>query len=66
MTFYETKLQHIRNSCFSNEQQLETVIGTRNYINNNYEKELNLDFLSNIQFTLRWPANTVEFINFSS
>jgi len=54
MTFYEEKLSHIKDVCFSNDKQIETVIGTRNFIDNNYEKELNLDFLSNIRFTSKY------------
>ena len=54
MTYYEEKIRHIRNFCFSNDKQIETVIGTWNFIDNNYEKELNLDFLSNIRFTLKY------------
>ena len=30
------------------------MIGTRNFIDNNYEKELNLDFLSNIRFISKY------------
>ena len=54
MTFYEEKIRRVRNICFSNDKQIETVIGTRNFIDNNYEKELNLDFLSNIRFISKY------------
>lgn len=54
MTFYETKISQIRNSCYSNDKQIETVIATRNFIDNNFEKELNLDLLSNEQFTSKY------------
>lgn len=39
---------------YSNKGQLDTVIGTRHYINNNFDKELNLDFLSSIRFTSKF------------
>lgn len=54
MTYYEQEVNQIRNTCFSNDKQLETVIGTRNVIDNNYEKELNLDLLSKIRFTSKY------------
>lgn len=54
MTFYEEKLSHIKNTCYSNEKQIETVIATRNFIDNNFEKDLKLDFLSHIRFTSKY------------
>lgn len=54
MTFYEEKIRHIRNSCFSNDKQIEIVIRTRNFIDNNYDKKLNLDLLSSIRFTSKY------------
>ncbi len=49
MTFYEKELNRIRSIVYSNEGQINTVIGIRNYIENNYDVNLNLDLLSNIQ-----------------
>jgi len=54
MTFYETELKRIKNICYKNEKQIETVIATRNFIDNNFEKEVNLDFLSHIRFTSKY------------
>ncbi|WP_299887181.1 AraC family transcriptional regulator [uncultured Lacinutrix sp.] len=54
MTFYETEIKRIRNICYSNNKQIETVIATRNYIDNNFETEINLDFLSLIHFTSKY------------
>lgn len=54
MTFYETKINQIRSICYSNDKQIETVIATRNFIDSNFEKELNLDFLSNIRFISKY------------
>lgn len=54
MTFYEEKLSHLKEICFSNDWQIETVIGTRSFIDNNYEKELNLELLSRIRFTSKF------------
>ena len=49
MTHYEKELHRIRRVVYSNEGQINTVIGIRNYIENNYEADLNLDLLSHIQ-----------------
>lgn len=46
MTFYESEINRIKSVVYSNQGQLDTVIGTRNYINNNYDAGLNLDLLS--------------------
>ena len=54
MTFYEKELHRIRNIVYSNEGQINTVIGIRNYIENNYDVNLNLDLLSNIQFVSKY------------
>lgn len=54
MTFYETEIERIRNICYSNDKQIETVIATRNFIDNNFEKDLKLDFLSHIRFTSKY------------
>ena len=54
MSFYESEIKRIRKACYSNDRQLETVIATKNYIDNHYEKELNLDFLSHIRFTSKF------------
>ncbi|RNC89468.1 MAG: AraC family transcriptional regulator [Allomuricauda sp.] len=54
MTFYESEIKRIKESCFSNDKQIETVIGMRNYIDNNYESNLNLDFLSHTRFVSKY------------
>jgi AraC-like DNA-binding protein len=54
MTFYHSEINRIRSICFSNKRQIEAVIGTRHYINNNFDKELNLDLLSQIRFTSKF------------
>jgi AraC-like DNA-binding protein len=50
MTFYENEIHRIRSVVYSNQGQLDTVIGTRKYIDNNYDTDLNLDFLSHNRF----------------
>ena len=54
MTYYHKEITRIGSICYSNKGQIETVIGTRHYINNNFEKELNLDLLSHIRFTSKF------------
>ncbi len=54
MTFYETEIKRIRKICYANDKQLETVIATRNFIDNNFEKALNLNFLSRVHFTSKY------------
>src|SRR5580765_8006265 len=54
MTFYESEIKRIRSIVYSNRGQLDTVIGTRNYINHNYDRDLNLDYLSHIRYTSKY------------
>ena len=54
MTFYQSKLKELRNTIYSNDHQIRTVIGIKNYIANNYEAELNLDFLSHTSFISKY------------
>lgn len=54
MTFYESEISRIKNNCYANHGQIDTVIGTRHYINNNFDKDLNLDMLSHIRFTSKF------------
>ena len=54
MTFYEKELNRIRSIVYSNQGQINTVIGIRNYIENNYHTNLNLDLLSDIQFVSKY------------
>lgn len=48
MTFYEQKLKRVNDTIYANQEQIQTVIGVRNYIDNNYDTDLNLDVLSRI------------------
>ncbi len=54
MTYYEKELERVRGLVYSNEGQIKTVIGIRNFINKNYEADLNLDFLSHIQYVSKY------------
>lgn len=54
MTYYFRQASKVMNDCYANKGQLDTVIGTRHYINNHFDKELNLDFLSSVRFTSKF------------
>lgn len=44
----------MRGIVYSNEGQINTVIGIRNYIHNHCETDLNLDLLAHIQFVSKF------------
>ncbi len=54
MTYYFETISRINQELYSNKKHLEIVIGTRNYINNNFEKEINLDTLSMTRYTSKF------------
>src|ERR1700761_2529692 len=54
MTYYYTEISRLGSTCYSNRAQIKTVIGTRHYINNNFDKTLNLDVLSDVRFTSKF------------
>ncbi len=54
MTYYEQEVKRIKELLYSNQKQLETVIGARNFIRKNFNKDLNLNMLSNYWFTSKY------------
>lgn len=54
MTFYQLELIRIGKICYSNRGQIQAVIGTRSYINHNFDQGLNLNLLSQIYFTSKF------------
>jgi len=54
MTFYEREIIRINSIIYSNQEQIETAIGVRNYIDNNYDKKMNLDLLSRFRFVSKF------------
>jgi len=54
MTYYLKEITRIKSICYSNRGKLAKVIGTRHFIENNFDKELNLDMLSHIRFTSKF------------
>mgnify|MGYP001793591266 CR=1 FL=1 len=54
MTFYEKEVRRIKEAIYKNQDQINAVIAVKNYINCNYDKKLNLDLLSKIQFISKY------------
>ena len=54
MTFYEKELKRINGILYKNQGQIDAVIAVRNYIDCNYETELNLNKLSKTQFISKY------------
>jgi AraC-like DNA-binding protein len=54
MNFYQREIDRIRTIRYSNRRQVQTVIATRKFIDQHYDKELNLDLLSVIRFTSKF------------
>jgi AraC-like DNA-binding protein len=54
MTFYQSEIKRIKSLVYANQGQLNAVIGTRNYIDNNYEADLNLNLLSHNRFVSKY------------
>ena len=54
MTFYQREINRIQRAHYSNKGQIETAIGTRHYIINNLDKEVNLDLLAHVRFTSKF------------
>ena|SRR5690625_2756527 len=46
MTFYKKELKRLKNTIYANNHQLSIVIRTRAFINNNLEKNLDLEVLA--------------------
>lgn len=54
MTFYQSEINRIKKICFSNERQLDAVVRAKKYIDNNFDKEVNLVLLANIGFASKF------------
>lgn len=46
MNYYIQELQRIKETCFSNEVQLEVALSAKRYIDTNFAEEINLALLS--------------------
>ena len=54
MSYFQQKISALKKSHFSNEKQIETVIGIKHYIDSNYDSKINLDFLSHNKFVSKY------------
>ncbi|MEZ5346602.1 MAG: AraC family transcriptional regulator [Pyrinomonadaceae bacterium] len=54
MTYYLREIQRIKNKCYANEAQIENVIKTRHFIEENLDKEVTLTMLSRARFTSKF------------
>ncbi len=54
MSYYLEGITKVKNDCYSNQWQLDTVIAIRHFIHSNYKKELNLNMLSRLRFTSKF------------
>ncbi|HVZ55453.1 MAG TPA: AraC family transcriptional regulator [Chitinophagaceae bacterium] len=54
MTYYHHEITRIRHACYANQEQLNTVIRIRRYMDHHFERELNLDLLSRVAFTSKF------------
>lgn len=53
-TFYQLEINRINRICYSNKRQLATVIETRHFIDSNFDKEVNLEILSDVRLTSKF------------
>lgn len=54
MNRYNKEILQIKDDCYSNQWQLDTVIGLRNYMDNNFNEKLNLTLFSRIRFVSKY------------
>jgi AraC-like DNA-binding protein len=54
MTYYLQEIERIRNICYPNKGQLAIVIATKHYIDDHYDRELNLTSLATISLSSKF------------
>ena len=54
MSYYQQEISRIRKAVFNNQGQIDAVIAIKNFIDSNYENDLNLDLLSKIQLISKY------------
>lgn len=54
MNHYQKMLSELKTDMYSNEGQIETIIGVRNYIDKHYNEKLDLDELSRVLFVSKF------------
>ncbi|MEP2935793.1 MAG: AraC family transcriptional regulator [Gilvibacter sp.] len=54
MTTYQKKLSKLKDSVYSNQEQISTAIAVRNHIKNHYDVDLNLELLARNEFVSKY------------
>lgn len=54
MTYYQRQLDRIRGLIYSNQGQIDTIIRAKNYIEDHYDSDLNLDLLAETHFVSKY------------
>lgn len=49
MTIYTQKIQNLKSTFYKNQGQIDAIISVKNYIDVNYESDLNMDLISKIK-----------------
>lgn len=54
MNHYQQEINRIKNSCYANEAQIQTMIAARRFIAQHFDRELKLDTLAHTCFTSKF------------
>ena len=54
MNWYKSEIERITEDCFANQWQIDTVIGLREYMDNHFNDDLNLDLFSRVRFVSKY------------
>lgn len=54
MTYYIQEVNRIKEICFSNKFQIEVAVNARKYINQNFEKPIDLDLLAELNYISKY------------
>lgn len=53
-SYYNQELERIRGICYSNQIQIDLAVKTKNYLNTNFDKAINLDMLAHLLFSSKY------------
>ncbi|MEO1053697.1 MAG: AraC family transcriptional regulator [Bacteroidota bacterium] len=54
MSFYESEIKRIAKNIYGNQGQVNLAVAIKRFIDQNFEKDLNLDLLSSSQFVSKY------------
>ena len=54
MNYYQQELERIKGICFSNQVQIDLAVSTKRFLDENFEKDINLDVLAHLQLTTKF------------